>query len=351
MADSRTVENGNTQTPSSDVPVSAKPRRPLTWKMRIALVSFGTLAGLVLFEVLLRAFGFVYYFERQHRPGNHPEDAYVILCVGDSCTWGLGTDQKRYGYPVQLANLLAKRHPETKSRVVNMGFPGANSSQINRRFEGWLRLHDPDLCIILIGNNDVWNQNESFLYLVGEGEDAKFSRRLQTRLRIWGDSLRVVRLLRCAILLFDDDREKAHKWNPDEDTNPSDHNFREGMKILGDIENIRKLYRMNFRGISRIAEQHGVKMLWLDYHLPAKFGETDYIGPVLEELGATYVDLGPYFHEGDKIKRELIENNPWHPNQLGYTLFTRVIYNKLAELGHVPGPPLENVQDNLIPYD
>lgn len=312
---------------------------------------FGTVIGLVLLEVFLRSLGFVYYHERQHKRGKYPENAFVILCVGDSCTYGQGTNPMRYGYPSQLQKLLETRHPEREYRVVNMGFPGANSSQVVRRIEGWLRLHRPDLAIILIGNNDVWNQNESYLYLVGKGERAKFSKRLRTRLRIWGDSLRVVRLLRCIAVSLDDDREKAREWNPDEDTNPSSGNFRKGRDILGDIELIEELYRMNFQRISEIAEAYDTNLLWLDYHLPARFGETDYIDPVLEDLGAPYEDLGPYFSRDGQTRKELISGDSWHPNHLGYTLITRAVYNKLVELEYAPGPRLEGIQENLVAYD
>ena len=103
-----------------------------------------------------------------HKPGDYPDDALVILCVGDSCTYGEGADPKTQSYPVQLENILRTKHPDRKFYVVNLGLPGMNSSQLARRFEGYVQLHKPDLAIILIGNNDVWNQNDSFIHLVGK---------------------------------------------------------------------------------------------------------------------------------------------------------------------------------------
>lgn len=352
----KAMDNGAAAAPAAP---AKRARSPLTWKKRIALIAFGTVLGLVLLEVFLRSIGFVYYFERRYRPGDHPENAFVILCLGDSCTQGQGaSDEEQLGYPGQLQHILDTRHPERDYRVVNMGFAGANSSQLARRFEGFVRLHEPDLAVILIGNNDVWNQNESRLHLVGRGKRAKASRRLRARLRLWGDNLRVVRLARCIVLSVDDDRERGWNpgedrnrgrlWNPDEDTSPNRYQFKKGAEILGDIEQIKHLYRLNFNQISEIAESCGVELLWLDYHKHARFRETDHIDPILEELGAPYVDLAPYFWDGEQYNEDLLARDDWHPNDLGYTVFARAVYNKIVELGYAAGPPIEVLEDLTV---
>lgn len=324
-------------------------RVSLTWKKRVVLVGFGLIVALILLEILLRTVGFVYYYEKRYTPGNHPDDAFVILCLGDSCTQGLGaSNERKFSYPAQLQTILNRRHPDRKFRVVNMGFGGANSSQLARRLEGFIRLHKPDLAIVLIGNNDVWNQNESLIYLVGEGRRAKFSRRLRARLRMWSDELRVVRLARCIALSLDDDRDR--RWNPDEDTSPSRRRFKKGREILGRIERVQELYRLNFKRISSTARKWGVELLWLDYHKHARFRETDYIDPVLEEMGAVYADLAPYFRSGDSYKEELLAGDGWHPNDLGYAVYARVAYNKLVEMGYAPGPQID-VLDQLAPHE
>jgi lysophospholipase L1-like esterase len=328
----------NTNKPDAGAMSPKKPLKALSWKARIGLIALGTFAGLVLLEVGLRSAGLVYHFERQYEPGNHDDDAYVILCVGDSCTFGQGASRpNQKGYPAQLERLLRTHDPEKKFKVVNMGFPGANSSQLARRFEGFVRLHNPDLAIILIGNNDIWNRNESRIHLFADGRKSDFGDRLATRLRVWSDELRIVRLARCIAVSVDDDRED--EWNPDEDTSPSRRNFERGADIIGEIENVERLYRFNFAQISEIAEKASVDLLWLDYHLGAKFGETDYIDPVLEDLDAPYLDLFPYFHNDQgETNKKLICTDNWHPNDAGYTVFARAIYNKLIEIGVAEGP-------------
>lgn len=343
-------------------------RVPLSWKAKFGLIVFGIAVSLVLLELALRSVGFVYHFEKQHIPSAFADETFAILCVGDSCTFGQGARQPAtQSYPAQLEHILQSRHGEDEFGVANTGQPGMNSSQLARRFEGYIKLHDPDLAIILIGNNDVWNQNETYAYLVGEGERASFSRKAKAWLRSWGDSLRVVRLARTISVNIRDKREihwdgkkSARKtddhWNAMEDTTPSDRKFEKGREIFGDIENVADLYRYNFEKMTEIAERHDVELLWLDYQMGARFGETKYIQPVLEEMGAENLDLFPYFHKedvtkgvlrwDDSVRKEFICNDRWHPNEVGYAVMARAVYNKLVELGYAEGPEIE-VLDNI----
>jgi hypothetical protein len=233
------------------------PRKRLSWKKRIGLIALGVFLTLVALEIILRSTGFVYHFERMHQNVDYPDDAFVILCVGDSCTFGEGAFPKTQSYPVQLENILRARHPGREFHVVNLGLPGMNSSQLARRFEGYLEMCKPDLAIVLIGNNDVWNQNDSFIYLVGKGDDISFTRKTKAWLRSWSDSLRVVRLARVMALNFDDDRDEHHPpqgdprrrddhYDPMDDTGPWPKRHRKGHEILGGVANVEDLYRFNF---------------------------------------------------------------------------------------------------------
>jgi lysophospholipase L1-like esterase len=333
-------------------------------------MAFGVMIALVALEVVLRSTGFVYHFEQLHQPGDFSEDAFVILCVGDSCTYGEGADPATQSYPAQLENILRARHPDRPFHVVNMGLPGMNSSQLARRFEGYVKVYDPDLAIVLIGNNDLWNQNDSFIYLVGEGDDVSFKRKARAWVRSWTDSLRVVRLARLVAVNLDDDRDEHHApegdprrrddhYNPMDDTHPSRNEVREGAEILGGLANVQDLYRFNFSRISKVAEREDMDLLWLDYHLGALFGETKYIDPILEEMDAEHLDLFPYFHTDDRekgevqfdegVRRELIFRDKWHPNARGYAVFARAVYNKLIEMGYVDGMPIP-VLENIEPH-
>lgn len=324
--------------------------------LRWSLIGLGVVLFLaVTLEASLRAAGFVYHYEKP-LPNDYSDDTFVFMCVGDSSTKGWGAkDPEKQSYPAQLKRILDERHSESAWEFVNLGAPGMNTSQAARRFEGWCRSYHPDMAILMVGNNDIWNLNDTCIQIVGQGEAATLKEQLRARVRIWADSLRVVGLWRELVLKIKGD-DRTHDWNPMAHQNPSYRQFSDGLEILGPVEQVKQVYLFNYRRIIRIAEKYGVELLWMDYHVGARFGETAYVGPALDELSAEYVDLFALFHEGDQpigllkdevdtARRDLLTDDLWHPTALGYAAIARAVYNKLVDLEKVPGPKFNVLQD------
>jgi lysophospholipase L1-like esterase len=78
-----------------------------------------------------------------------------ILCLGDSNTYGLWVDRSQ-AYPQQLEALWNQRVETPKLEVLNLGFPGTNSSRVVRELPGMLETLDPDVVIVMVGVNDFW---------------------------------------------------------------------------------------------------------------------------------------------------------------------------------------------------
>jgi lysophospholipase L1-like esterase len=78
-----------------------------------------------------------------------------VLCMGDSNTYGIYVERDE-AYPQQLEALWNARHPERPIQVLNMGYPGTNSSQVRRDLPRMLRTFHPDLVIAMVGANDYW---------------------------------------------------------------------------------------------------------------------------------------------------------------------------------------------------
>jgi len=86
-------------------------------------------------------------------------DEVVILCVGDSHTWGAGVERDA-SYPAQLETALRARYPRRRIRVENLGVPGVNSAYVVRRLERQLIELQPDLVLVWVGANNFWNELE-----------------------------------------------------------------------------------------------------------------------------------------------------------------------------------------------
>jgi len=108
-------------------------------------------------EITLRAAAFV--LERFGGTGEAARGGSAILCIGDSNTFGIGAPAGR-SYPDQLRERL--RAAGDVREVVNLGFPGLNSSQIVDRLERSLDLATPACVLFLAGYND-WCHAEALV--------------------------------------------------------------------------------------------------------------------------------------------------------------------------------------------
>jgi lysophospholipase L1-like esterase len=146
---------------------------------RAALVALGLAIGLGLLEGALRLAALVLpaRFERESAAAQRkPEPGeLVVLCVGDSHTFGVGVEANQ-AYPVQVEELLRRRG--VRARVINAGTPGRNSGQLREVLPPMLERYRPRVVIVWIGANNQWVP-------IGAGDAPAFR-----------DRFRLVRLLR-----------------------------------------------------------------------------------------------------------------------------------------------------------
>ncbi len=121
--------------------------------------------------------------------GGAAPQAFTILCVGDSHTWGAGVEPHE-NFPAQLEAALARRYPDRNVRAVNLGVPGVNSAYVATRLEPQILRYRPALVIVWVGTNNMWNTLE----VVEEG-DRSLSKSLHA-------ALLHVKLYRLAMVLW-----------------------------------------------------------------------------------------------------------------------------------------------------
>ena len=130
-------------------------------KQKILIAIAALIITIILLEIFLRLFGFIYI---HHRLGSLNKrkagDAVRLLCLGDSFTFGIGAPGG-YSYPEQLQQLLDRRLPNKKFIVYNEGRPGQNSSMLFRELPGNIQKYTPDIIIVMTGCNNSSNFKNS----------------------------------------------------------------------------------------------------------------------------------------------------------------------------------------------
>ncbi len=78
---------------------------------------------------------------------NSQPSSAVIVCFGDSLTYGTGADGDN-GYPVQLSRMLGRP-------VINAGIPGDTTAGALNRLETDVLAHQPGYVLLTLGANDL----------------------------------------------------------------------------------------------------------------------------------------------------------------------------------------------------
>ncbi|MFH1620185.1 MAG: GDSL-type esterase/lipase family protein, partial [bacterium] len=122
-------------------------------RARFFALCLGLIACLVMLEAFLWISGFFYSGDRSRDEKSGGRNR-VILCLGDSFTFGYGLPQNQT-YPAHLERLL--NAGGYRFRVINLGIPGQNTSQLFERLPFDMMKYRPAILVVLIGNNNLWN--------------------------------------------------------------------------------------------------------------------------------------------------------------------------------------------------
>ena len=127
-------------------------------KQKFGLIFLGLCISLVALEISLRLIGatFLWMQERKNQAGTSSQEAFTVLCLGESTT-ALGGD---HSYPRQLEEILNERDSSREYRVINKGVPSITSEYIYEQLPNQLKTYQPDVVVTMMGINDHITKKE-----------------------------------------------------------------------------------------------------------------------------------------------------------------------------------------------
>lgn len=131
------------------------------WRRALAKLGLGVVGlamSLLLLELALQLGSL--FVDSPIEPGtmSWKTDGQRFLALGDSNTFGVWLpDRERDAYPSQLERLWNNER-SLPVEVLNLGYPGTNSSGLVGLYAEFIEVFAPDVVLVMIGVNDFWTQ-------------------------------------------------------------------------------------------------------------------------------------------------------------------------------------------------
>jgi lysophospholipase L1-like esterase len=122
------------------------------WVVLIAVSASFLIGGL---ELLLQTGAWLVRATGREAPVAWLADDVRVLCLGDSNTYGLYL-KPHESWPAQLEASWNTTVASPRIQVLNLGYPGTNSSRLLNDFNKMLKTFRPDFTIVMVGANDFW---------------------------------------------------------------------------------------------------------------------------------------------------------------------------------------------------
>jgi len=287
---------------------------------KAGLVIFGLILGLAVAEAILRLSGWMaircgaYRYETACKAYGLCKEtpAFKILCLGDSSTYGTGADTE-HSYPFQLWRLLDAKEPG-RFKVVPIGLPGANSSQLANRYESYLKADNFNLVIFQAGSNDAYNLRECNIPLYAS-----------SRLAAFFDNTKLFYFLKIFFLKYK--FSSGTGWTPEQENNRLIKNRFLEKRLW------KETLRRNLGRLKDISAAYNVSFWVQNYHTPGWLCPETALREVYNELGLRPIEQQAAFEHAKGIR--IRGRDGWHPNPYGYFIIARLIYNRMADEGIV----------------
>ena len=297
---------------------------------RLLLIPFGILLGLVALEVGLQAAALLFVGSDRRLPDSWLTGNRRVICLGDSNTYGIYLRDRSEAYPQQLEALWNARPGAPRIEVLNLGYPGTNTSRLRREFRRMLGAFAPETAIVMVGANDYWTTP------VAVEDPRDVGGRIADVFARWSRTYQLIHMLRRASdgSRFTLEQGESRKDGGDATLRVGDEEFRLGWeKARSRIRGYQKPLRENLRDIARAARDSGTRLVFMTY--PSRmwnYGEaSEHIRAVASAENVRLVDLAAAFDPlcpKEPCPEVILADH--HPSARGYRLIAETL---VAELG------------------
>lgn len=220
-------------------------------------------------------------------------NALRVAAVGDSNTYGLYLKPEE-SYPKQLESIWNTHHPDQTMEVINLGYPGANSSRIIRNLPNIIDTLHPDLVLVMIGTNDFWT-----LPIANAENSLNASEKNPLNwIKIWSKTYR----LYCLLTRPSFEQNELHVITT---SDPAQAQSAQGKAATIDYKNLHLDFSMQLRGQN---DQFNADKNLLENLTKLMTFSRNYRQRI---LFVTYPANKGYYKQANKLIREAINNNQY----------------------------------------
>lgn len=304
-------------------------------QQKVLLILCGLIVAVLLGELFFRIAGLIV---DETKVTQLKDNSYRILCIGDSSTFGFGaSDAERFSYPAQLQRILKEKETDRKFEVINLGIPGISSSQVLNRLRRNISEYDPDMIIVMVGINDPWNLEESNILKFYNDKGGNVAKEIFVRLELLLNKSKFYRFLMLVFLSNEFEKINIPSFN----NRTRIEGFTLSSLTPSKAEALYKSITNNIFKMKIIADDYGVDIMFMKYHNVGWGRPEIAIHHVYTKLKIPVVDNETLFIKAEERGLDVRGNDGWHPNDLGYKIIAKNVYNKMVSSGFIDGEIVE----------